>query len=184
MLCMFLPSADVVRAMVVAGKLVGLQRKLLQKPTTFQGDTYCVPRALGSLLPALFSATKMKALKAKCNERGSLDGHIKLSVFRDILMDKTVSAMLEMEVEQCELLNHSLGRILLMREGVALISNGRGHTVGLACASRILVDATVQHPIELRGGASQLARHLSCHSHDRVNVLYLVAKACNRKPQP
>jgi hypothetical protein len=74
-------------------------------------------------------------------------------------------------------LQQSLGEALERRQGIALISSGEGHCVGLSCRDCVAVDSDLKtpYPVDLRcdQGLSMLANLLDVEEDVRVCVLYI-----------
>jgi hypothetical protein len=70
-----------------------------------------------------------------------------------------------------------LAMILQRRSGIAMINDGNGHVVGLACKEKVLVDSDPEYgePLDLcRAGATDaLAKRLGVLVSARLDVMYL-----------
>jgi hypothetical protein len=75
------------------------------------------------------------------------------------------------------LANQSLELILQRRNGIALISDGKGHVVGPACEEKVLVDSDpgYEQTLDLLDAEAPkvLAKYLGVADDSRLNVMYL-----------
>jgi hypothetical protein len=144
----------------------------------FQEDIYCVPNSLLSLMPNATQCHR-QLLKSACDERATTKGHIRLSIFRSILLEK--QAQIGIAIKRCELRRHEVKQISAyggMSGGptYAVVSNGSGHAFGLHFASSMLVDPHPDTPYPITIVQSPtliLARYLGRRPDEKVNVLYM-----------
>ena len=113
-------------------------------------------------------------LKQLCDAKAGRPGFITLLQFAELLRSR--HRALRLGIRSLALVRRTVKEIGSIREGRLLIADGRGHTVGLASAERVLVDADPNCPaaIDLRNDAEgKLSRCLQCRGDQMLSLLII-----------
>jgi hypothetical protein len=134
-----------------------------------------MPSAFMSLLGATRgNITKFKLLKKACDKESGRKGFIPMEFFLEVLLSK--QSDLGLKLRSCELRRHSLDQLLQRQKGIALVSDGNGHVVGVSCEHQVLVDPdpATTFPIDLQGCTRRrLANVLEINEDARLNIMYV-----------
>jgi hypothetical protein len=155
---------------------------LLRNLTRFSHHGHCVPCSFMNLLklPDHVATGWLAFLKEECLKCSpatiSSPPRIRLSQFLKILLQH--EKLLPVKLHRYDLLaNQSLELILQRQNGIALISDGKGHVVGLACEEKVLVDSDpgYEQTLDLLSAEAPkvLAKYLRVADDSRLNVMYL-----------
>jgi hypothetical protein len=164
--------------------------EVLSSPTPFSQYTYCVPTAFVNALPLEYDFNYkhqlLRQLETLCRKSApETPGGIDIAAFRDIIVQHYG---LQLRVKAGRGRFMTLDAITQCSDGIMLISNGDGHTIGLACVSMIAFDADpdVPFPVDLAGpqAAAALAAALGverCTDKTRVVHFTFTKRVCQGK---
>jgi hypothetical protein len=136
---------------------------------------YCVSIAFAGALPDSHANRRLLvSLKSLSDAASKRRGCVSLAGFRKVLLHTQMG--LGLSLAYCEIRQEPLRDALRRTTGQLIISNGKGHAIGISCADRTITDAAPRGALrrislDKPGAEHKMAKAFGLQQDEWVNVL-------------
>jgi hypothetical protein len=151
--------------------------RLLRPSSPYRSKKYCVSIAFAGALPdSLENRHLLEKLKSLSDAVSKRLGHVTLTAFRELLLAN--QQQLGLSLGRCVICAQPLGKVLMHKTGIVIVSDGRGHAVGISCVQKRVVDAdpcSVLRGLDLNepGAKQRLEEGLGLEKGQWVNAMHV-----------